>query len=73
MKSVPTKEGYITLINNPESRVFDKIKVCDFVCVNTLSETERYNADQLVQRNVLQKVEQNEEVGYRTYSRKIRL
>ena len=73
MKSVPTKDGYMTLINNPETRVFDKIKICDFLCVNNLTEAERYNADQLVQRNVLQKVEQNEKVGYRAYSRKIRL
>jgi hypothetical protein len=73
MKSVPTKDGYMTLINNPETRVFDKIKIYDFLCVNNLTEAERYNADQLVQRNVLQKVEQNEEVGYRAYSRKIRL
>ena len=73
MKTVPTKDGYMTLINNPESRVFDKIKVCDFLCLNNLSEAERHNADQLTQRNVLQKVEQNGEVGYRAYSRKIRL
>lgn len=73
MKTVPTKDGYMTLINNPETRVFDKIKIYDFLCVNNLTEAERYNADQLVQRNVLQKVEQNEEVGYRAYSRKIRL
>jgi hypothetical protein len=73
MKSVPTKDGYMTLINNPETRVFDKIKIYDFLCVNNLTEAERYNADQLVQRNVLQKVEQNEEVGYRAYSRKVRL
>ena len=73
MKSVPTKDGYMTLINNPETRVFDKIKICDFLCVNNLTEAERYNADQLVQRNVLQKVEQHEEVGYRAYSRKVRL
>ena len=73
MKTVPTKDGYMTLINNPETRVFDKIKICDFLCVNNLTEAERYNADQLVQRNVLQKVEHNEEVGYRAYSRKVRL
>ena len=73
MRSAPTKDGWMTLINNPESRVFDKIKTCDFVCVNNLSEAERYNADQLTQRNVLQKVEQNGEVGYRAYFRKIRL
>ena len=73
MKSVPTKDGWMTLINNPETRVFDKIKICDFLCVNNLTEAERYNADQLVQRNVLQKVEQHEEVGYRAYARKIRL
>lgn len=73
MKSVPTKDGWMTLINNPETRVFDKIKICDFLCVNNLTEAERYNADQLVQRNVLQKVEQHEEVGYRAYSRKVRL
>ena len=42
MRSAPTKDGWMTLINNPESRVFDKIKTCDFVCVNTLSEAERH-------------------------------
>ena len=73
MKTVPTKDGYMTLINNPETRVFDKIKICDFLCVNNLTEAERYNADQLVQRNVLQKVQQHEKVGYRAYARKIRL
>ena len=73
MKTVPTKDGYMTLINNPQTRVFDKIKIFDFLCVNNLTEAERYNADQLVQRNVLQKVEQHEEVGYRAYARKIRL
>jgi hypothetical protein len=73
MKTVPTKDGYMTLINNLETRVFDKIKICDFLCVNNLTEAERHNADQLTQRNVLQKVEHNGKVGYRAYARKIRL
>ena len=56
MKTVTTQHGYLTFINNIEAKVFDKIKYCDFVSVNSLSESEKYNADQLVQKNVLEKV-----------------
>ena len=73
MKSVPTKQGFLTFINNSESRVFDKIKICDFMCVNSLSEAEKHHADLLVQKNVLAKVEQDEQIGYRAYNSKIRL
>lgn len=73
MKSVQTKHGYLTFISIPEYQVFDKIKMCNFVCVNTLSESEKHNADQLVQKNVLQKVQQNEQTGYKAYFTKIRL
>jgi hypothetical protein len=73
MKSVQTKHGYLTFINNPETRVFEKIRLCNFLCVNTLSEAEKYNADQLVQKNVLEKIEQNEKIGYRAFSHKIQL
>lgn len=73
MKSVQTKHGYLTFINNPETRVFEKIRMCDFVCVNTLSDAERHNADQLVQRNVLEKVNHNEKICYRAFSHKIQL
>lgn len=73
MKSVQTKHGYLTFINNPETRVFDKIKCQDFVSVNSLTEAERHNADQLVQKNVLEKIDNHEQTGYRAYSAKIRL
>ena len=43
MKSVQTKHGYLTFINNPETRVFDKIKCQDFVSVNSLTEAEKHN------------------------------
>lgn len=73
MKTVTTQHGYLTFINNIEAKVFDKIKYCDFVSVNSLSESEKYNADQLVQKNVLEKVKQHEKTGYRAFSTKIRL
>ncbi len=73
MKTVSTKQGFLTFINNPEAKVFDKVKCCDFVPVNSLSESEKYNADQLVQKNVLEKVNYNEKIGYRAFSRKIQL
>ena len=73
MKTVTTQHGYLTFINNIEAKVFNKIKYCDFVSVNSLSESEKYNADQLVQKNVLEKVKQHEKTGYRAFSTKTRL
>mgnify|MGYP003313086716 CR=1 FL=1 len=73
MRTVSTNQGYLTFINNIEARVFDKIKCHDFVSVNSLTEAEQHNADQLVQKNVLEKINRHEQTGYRAYSTKISL
>ena len=73
MRTVSTNQGFLTFINNMEASVFNKIKCQDFVSVNSLTEAERHNADQLVQKNVLEKIDSHEQTGYRAYSAKIRL
>ncbi len=73
MRTVSTNQGFLTFINNLESRLFDKIKCHDFVSVNSLTEAEKHNAEQLVQKNVLEKVNYNAKIGYRAFSKEIRL
>lgn len=73
MRTVSTNQGFLTFINNLEARVFNKVKCHDFVLVNSLTEAEQHCAEQLVQKNVLEKVDRHEQTGYRAYSTKIRL
>ncbi len=73
MRTVSTNQGYLTFINNIEARVFDKIKCHDFVSVNSLTEADKHNAEQLVQKNVLEKIDNHEKTGYRAFSTEIRL
>jgi hypothetical protein len=70
MRAVKGKNNFLSLINNPETALFNKCDMEKFVDVNTLSERELYIAEELYKRDVLNKVRKGEKIGYKTYIQK---
>ena len=70
MRAVKGKNNFLSLINNPETGLFNKCDMEKFLDVNTLSERELYIAEELYKRDVLRKVRKGEKIGYKTYIQK---
>ena len=70
MRAVKGKNNFLSLINNPETALFNKCDMEKFVDLNTLSERELYIAEELYKRDVLNKVRKGEKIGYKTYIQK---
>ncbi len=70
MRAVKGKNNFLSLINNPETALFNKCDMEKFLDVNTLSERELYIAEELYKRDVLRKVRKGEKIGYKTYIQK---
>lgn len=70
MKAVKDKNKYLNLISSTEAKLFNKINLTGFVGVNTLNEREQYIADELYKKDVLQKIQKGEQVGYKIYPQK---
>jgi len=70
MRAVKGKNKILSLINNPESRFFNKCNMEGFINVNTLNERELYIAEEMYKKNVIRKVRKGESIGYKTYPQK---
>ena len=64
MKTVKDKNKYLNFISSLESKVFNKVDLTGFLSVNTLNEREK---------DILQKITQGEQVGYKIYPQKTKL
>lgn len=73
MKAVRDMNGLTTFISRDETRLFNKIDMENFVDLNTLSEREHHLAEEMHKRNVLQRVQKDHRVGYKTYPQKTKL
>ena len=70
MKAVKGKHDFLSLISSSESRIFNKVDLQGFTGVNTLNEQEQYVAEELYKKDVLQKIQKGEQVGYKIYPQK---
>tara|TARA_R110001592_G_scaffold336999_1_gene622903 strand:+ start:1606 stop:1827 length:222 start_codon:yes stop_codon:yes gene_type:complete len=73
MKTVKDKNKYLNFISSLESKVFNKVDLTGFLSVNTLNEREQYIAEELYKKDILQKITQGEQVGYKIYPQKTKL
>ena len=73
MKVVKDKNKYMNFISSLESKIFNKVDLTGFVGVNTLDEREQYIAEELYKKDVLQKIQKGEQVGYKIYPQKEKL
>tara|TARA_E500000331_G_scaffold324118_1_gene340149 strand:- start:340 stop:564 length:225 start_codon:yes stop_codon:yes gene_type:complete len=73
MKVVKDKNKYMNFISSLESKIFNKVDLTGFVGVNTLDEREQYIAEELYKKDILQKITQGEQVGYKIYPQKEKL
>lgn len=73
MKAVKCKNKYLNFISSLESKVFNKVDTTGFVGVNTLSEREQHIAEELYKKDILQKITQGEQIGYKIYPQKEKL
>jgi len=73
MKAVKDKNRYINLISSTEARIFNKIDLSGFVDVNSLDERERYIAEELFKKDILDKVSKGEAIGYKTFKQEYKL
>ena len=67
MKAVRDSRGVTALISRDEASVFNKVAMHDYLSITSLSEREHHLAEQLYQRNVLQKVKRQGSEGYKIY------
>jgi hypothetical protein len=70
MRAVKGKNNFLSLINNPETALFNKCDMEKFLDVNTLSERELHLAEELYKRDVFNKVRKGDKIGYKTYIQK---
>ncbi|MDA8847187.1 hypothetical protein N9J02_00985 [bacterium] len=70
MRAVKDKNKYLNLISSTEARIFNKVDLTGFVSVNSLNEREQYIAEELYKKDVLQKIQKGEQVGYKIYPQK---
>jgi len=70
MRAVKGKNNFLSFINNPETALFNKCDMEQFVDVNTLSERELHLAEELYKRDVLNKVRKGDKIGFKTYIQK---
>lgn len=73
MKTVKDKNKYLNFISSLESKIFNKVDLTGFVSVNTLNEREQHIAEELYKKDILQKITQGEQVGYKIYPQKEKL
>ena len=73
MKVVKDKNKYMNFISSLESKIFNKVDLTGFVGVNTIDEREQYIAEELYKKDILQKITQGEQVGYKIYPQKEKL
>ena len=64
MKAVKGKNNAVCLISSTEGRLFDKVAQENFLSVNTCNEREIFLLDDLYIKNVLNKVQKGEHIGY---------
>ena len=73
MRAIRDSNGLTTFINRDETRLFNKIDMAQFMDLNTLSEREHHLAEEMHKRNVLQKVQKEQKVGYKVYPQKTQI
>lgn len=73
MRAVKCKNGCLSIINRDEASLFRNIEAAQFVSVNKLNEREQYIAEEMYQRNVLQKVKRGNDIGYKIHPQKEKL
>ena len=73
MRAIKDANGLTTFISRDETCLFNKIDMENFVDLNTLSEREHHLAEEMHKRNVLQKIQKDHKVGYKTFPQKHKL
>lgn len=73
MRAVKGKNKILSLISLEESRLFTKIEQEGFVHISNLTEREQTLANDLHTKNILQKVQKNNHVGYAIYPQRDQL
>jgi len=73
MKAVKDKNNYVNLISSLEAKLFNKVELNGFLSVNNMDEREFYIAEEMYKKDILQKINKGEELGYKTYPQKKKL
>lgn len=73
MRAVKDGNGITTFISRDETRLFNKMDMEHFLDLNTLSERDHHLAEEMHKRNVVQKVQKDNKVGYKVYPQKHKL
>jgi hypothetical protein len=73
MKAVKDKNNYVNLISSLEAKLFNKVDLNGFLSVNNMDEREFYIAEEMYKKDILQKINKGEELGYKIYPQKKKL
>jgi hypothetical protein len=73
MKAVKDKNNYVNLISSLEAKLFNKVDLNGFLGVNNMDEREFYIAEEMYKKDILQKINKGEELGYKIYPQKKKL
>ena len=71
MRAVKGKNNQLSLISRPEAQIFSTIEAAGFVPCTSLGERDLYIAEELYQKNIIQKVRKDNTLGWKAYSNQI--
>ena len=71
MRAVKGKNKILSLISRPEARIYSMIEADGFISCESLSERDSYIAEELYQKNIIQKVRKDNTLGWKAYSNQI--
>jgi hypothetical protein len=70
MKAVKDKNNYLNLISSLEARLFNKVDLNGFLSVNNMDERDFYIAEEMYKKDIFQKINKGDELGYKIYPQK---
>lgn len=73
MRAVKGKDNLLSFLHSHEARIFNLIELNDFLDMRKLSERDLYIAEELFKKNVIQKINKGDTVGYKVYQQRYKL
>lgn len=71
MRAVRGSNGLLSFVSKDEARVINLIKADQFTPITSLSERDHYIAEELFKKNLIRKVNQNNNMGYKAFSERL--
>ena len=71
MRAIKGKHNQLSFISRPEAKVYSMIEADGFISCESLDERDSYVAEELYQKNIIQKIRKNNTLGWKAYSNQL--